>query len=372
MRYVKNFFDLPFDCKPLQLESKLVRLYAPPAASVNLQVGFTDHPSQADTIVLQICNKLRFVMDFTVDGAVSEQGFITGRIDYPLETHVTGERGDLATFKASFTPHAVTATLALLAVEALAHSISIHDNTVHVVFNPKTITTVATATQSCQATIAAALASSTPDPLLAVWNCLKQLELFQGLVVDLLAAKAAKLGFSLAGVTLGHVKAIMIGQTFNRVIAETWIFDLPKPYSFQLSLLCAPGRVCLDPTTTTTSTTTSTTTTSTTQPVRPLTPEEVVQRFWEATVSGDRARAIQFGTPDAYDLLRENLNIPGAAGYQFQSCSRIDPGTTYRGVLYTRGAYLCGFALPPNPFGRLLLVVVPIDGGRAEVRGIFG
>lgn len=56
----------------------------------------------------------------------------------------------------------------------------------------------------------------------------------------------------------------MAGQAFNRVIAETWLFGLPEPYTFQLRLLCPPGRVCEDSTTSTTSTTTTTTATVTT------------------------------------------------------------------------------------------------------------
>ncbi|MDQ1537790.1 MAG: hypothetical protein QOE58_2183, partial [Actinomycetota bacterium] len=78
-----------------------------------------------------------------------------------------------------------------------------------------------------------------------------------------------------------------------------------------------------------------------TPPTTAPSPEQIAQQFWDATVAGNLRQATQFGTSDAYDLLRDNLNIPGARSYQFQACNPIEPGSTYRGILYTRGAYLC-------------------------------
>ena len=136
----------------------------------------------------------------------------------------------------------------------------------------------------------------------------------------------------------------------------------------QLSIAAAP--VTTAPTTLPPTTMPPSALPPTTVPALP--PEQVAQRFWEATLASDRARAIEFGTADAFDLLRTNLAIPGATAYHFRGCGRVEPGSTYRGVLYTRGAALCSFGAPDNQFAFFSLIVVPTGTGRHEVRGVSG
>jgi len=211
---------------------------------VSLQVGFSDHSTEPDTIVLQICNKLRFAMDYTVSGGANAGGIALPRSDFPLALHVEGQKGDIVTFSAEYTPRALTSTLAVLAVDALATGLHLSGE-VELVVNSKMLTTLQAATDSCYSFLAAAAASVAPDPLVAAWDCVKQLEPFKSVVIELLVTKAEKLGVTLAaGAAAAQVNTVMALQPLNRVIAEWALFGLPMPYSFELKLNCSTGRPC--------------------------------------------------------------------------------------------------------------------------------
>jgi hypothetical protein len=119
--------------------------------------------------------------------------------------------------------------------------VGVSDPAAGLVLNAKSVSTIETVTQSCRSVIEAAIGSSSPDPLMAAWSCVKQLDEFRVLVMDLLVGVAAKRGLTLTGAIGLHLAAIMGGQAFNRVIAETWLFGLPNPYRFSSGSCALPG-----------------------------------------------------------------------------------------------------------------------------------
>ena len=108
--------------------------------------------------------------------------------------------------------------------------------------------------------------------------------------------------------------------------------------------------------------------------VPPVSVEQVAQGFWDAVLARDRPAATQYGTADAYDVLRMRVEgVSGASSYRFRTCARLAPGDTHRGIFLSRGGALCGFGSPQDPLSFVSLLLVPTtDNGVFEVRGVAG
>ncbi len=244
MADIKSFLDFPYDCPPAQFASTLVDSTGYPPGSVNLQVDISDSDAAHDVAGVDICNKLRFPMTYSADGASAFSGIALPRSNVTFPVALRGNPGDPFVISATFSTTAATTMAAFVGLELLPDGETVVEKLVNKgPLSPDGITLLGNAARACDGAARAARTATDAGAWDQLFACLRQNDDFVGAVVQLYAGVAADLGID--AVTPArlqpHLAAIQKGQILNRVFAEYLSFGLPRDVTFPYRLRCPTG-----------------------------------------------------------------------------------------------------------------------------------
>jgi hypothetical protein len=249
---VKDFFDAPYDCPTPTFATTMLELGSYPT-NVHLQLDVNDNQAIPGAARLRFCNRHRFVHGYSAHGAGQADGLVLPRSTLTIDVALRGNTGDPFVVDAKLTAQAVTATIVFVGLEALPDGTGIVKDVIKDgVLDPDILTLITNATRSCQSSIDAALATPNGSTWSAAVSCLANDSSYTQAVIDVFTKKLAEeYSKKAAGKVLTPaeiaklvpmLKAILVGQTLNRVFAEWLVFGLPKDLSFPYTLRCdLPG-----------------------------------------------------------------------------------------------------------------------------------
>jgi hypothetical protein len=244
IKYLEDFFDFPYECPAPTFESKLLGSEGYPSRSVNTQLNVNDKQIAKSTVTLQICNPLRFAMEYKATGAGEAEGFSLPRSTVPHDVHLQGVAGDAFKVETKFTPKAFTVTLVFLMLPMLPYGRTMMTKPQFILkglTSPSGLTLIANSARSCDSSINAALRTPGATTFDGAVSCLQNLSSFNEAFIDLWRETAVELGLEVAAEQIPVLGPIMRGQVWNRIGAELYHFGLPRDVSFPYRLLCAEG-----------------------------------------------------------------------------------------------------------------------------------
>lgn len=244
-RYLSDFFNAPYTCPAALFSSSLVDSTGYPY-SVNLQVDVSDVDVPQRITKVSICNKLRFVMEYSSTGAGDVSGLALPRSSVALTTPLSGNAGDPFVITAELTPTAVTATLMLVALEVLPGGSSVVEKVLRRgLFSPAAVTLIANSTLACASAVEQARTVPGAETWRTALDCLRDTEeFFEALVqiaADVGVEKAATAAFTGPGAAI-----VLGGQAVGRLLGEWFRLRPESTVRFPYMLRCAASGICVE------------------------------------------------------------------------------------------------------------------------------
>lgn len=245
--FLEDFINTPYECSTPQFGSTLLDSTGYPT-SVHLQVDVEDKDVARSTVTMNICNRLRSVLAYETEGGGEVDGFALPRSELGHDVRLQGASGDPFVLTARFNAEAVTATVALLVLDALPGGTAYTTKLIQKgLANSGSITLITNSARSCASAIEAALAAPDVTRWDGAVSCLKNLDSFQDAVLQLAAEAAVELGLDGAASAArlgGPLDLIIAGQVINRIAAEWLLFEPPSVVTFPYRLRCTSGEPC--------------------------------------------------------------------------------------------------------------------------------